>query len=251
MTKIHLLGVSVNPLTEGDLNNTILDSVSQNKKIVIGHHNLHSIYLSNRDKKMERFYNRADVIYIDGMPIVYWARLLGYKVSRKQRVTGLDWIYSLVSLAEQHSWRIFHLGGKPGIAQIAADRLRAQFPRLAIKVHHGFFSESENDAVIRIINDFNPNILIVGMGMPKQEHWILDNYHNVETNVLLAFGACFDYIAGAIPYPPRWTGRVGLEGVYRLISEPRRLCRRYLIEPFYIIPLMFRDISERLRYKDR
>lgn len=213
ITQTRCLGVSANPLSEVELNNIVQEAILLNKKVVIGNHNLHSIYLFHRDIKMKQFYDEAHITYVDGMPIIYWARLLGYKVGRKQRVTGLDWILSMFKLAACHSWRIFHLGGRPGVAQIAAERLQARFSGLSITVHHGFFSSDENGIVIDMINSFQPDILIVGMGMPKQEHWILDNYRDIQANVIIAFGACFDYIAGAIPYPPRWTGRVGLERV--------------------------------------
>jgi N-acetylglucosaminyldiphosphoundecaprenol N-acetyl-beta-D-mannosaminyltransferase len=100
----------------------------------------------------------------------------------------------------------------------------------------------ENKATIDAINTYKPHILMVGMGMPRQEHWIAKNLESIQTNTILTSGACIDYVAGAIPTPPRWMGRMGLEWLYRLFSEPKRLWRRYLIEPWFIGILFLREI---------
>ena len=81
--------------------------------------------------------------------------------------------------------------------------------------------------------------------MPLQEHWILDNLNQIEANVILTAGACFDYIAGVVPSPPRWMGQIGLEWLSRLASEPRRLWKRYLLEPWYILALVFKELLHR------
>jgi N-acetylglucosaminyldiphosphoundecaprenol N-acetyl-beta-D-mannosaminyltransferase len=137
---------------------------------------------------------------------------------------------------------LFYLGVKPGVAERAAEILRNQYPGLQIRTRHGYFSSEENEAVVKSINAFKPHILMVGMGMPRQEHWVVDNLNEIHANAILTSGACFDYIAGAIPTPPRWMGRVGLEWLYRLISEPRRLAKRYLIEPWALLPLAIKDL---------
>lgn len=194
---------------------------------------------------MRMFYERADIIHIDSMPLVYWARLLGYPVTHDQRVTYVDWVHPLLATAAYQGWRVFYLGGKPGVAARAAEYLRTQYPSLMIATHHGYFRPDENVAILATIADFQPHILMVGMGMPRQEYWILDNLDRIRANAILTAGACFDYIAGEIPTPPRWMGRVGLEWLYRLISEPQRLSRRYLVEPWSLVPLMIKDIQTR------
>ena len=78
--------------------------------------------------------------------------------------------------------------------------------------------------------------------MPRQEHWILENLEYINTNAILTSGACIDYVAGAIPTPPRWMGRVGLEWLYRLLSEPKRLWNRYLLEPQFVVKLLFQEM---------
>lgn len=247
MARLTLLGVEVDLFTKDMLIDYVSQLITCGDRAVIAHHNLHSVYLYHRDSKFRDFYSRASVVYIDGMPLVYWARILGYALTRRHRMTSLDWVRTLMAKAEMEGWRVFYLGGKPGIAALAAKLLREQYPRLMISTHHGFFSSEENDDVLREIESFSPNILMVGMGMPIQEHWILDNLDRLRANVIFSIGACFDYIAGVIPEPPRWLGKVGLEWFYRLLSEPRRLWRRYLVEPWFLLPLVTRDVVIKLR----
>ena len=239
---ITLLGVTVHPICIPSLIQVIATAITRRERWIIAHHNLHSIYLYQRDPKMRAFYEQAQIVYIDGMPLVYWGRVLGYPLRRDQRITSLDWIHLLIATAAHNRWRIFYLGGKPGIAAIAAEQLRQQFPALQIVTHHGYFQLAENKTVLAAIAAFQPDLLIVGMGMPRQEHWILDNLDHLTAHTIINIGACFDYIAGAIPTPPRWMGRVGLEWLYRLYSEPSRLARRYLVEPWALLPLMARDL---------
>jgi len=245
--RFTLLGVVVDPLTIAELNERIAKAVNQGERLIIAHHNLHSVYLYHRDPKMRAFFARAQVVHIDGMPLVYWARVLGYPVRKQHRVTYVDWVHPLMATAAAEGWRVFYLGGKPGVAARAAEKLRQQYPGLVLETRHGYFTPEENDAVLEEIARFQPHVLMVGMGMPRQEHWVLDNLERISANAILTAGACFDYVAGVIPTPPRWMGRVGLEWLYRLWSEPRRLARRYLLEPWFLVPLALKDLSARFR----
>jgi N-acetylglucosaminyldiphosphoundecaprenol N-acetyl-beta-D-mannosaminyltransferase len=155
--------------------------------------------------------------------------------------------------ARQSGWRVFYLGGEPGVAERAAEVLRGEFPGLQIATHHGYFTLNGegNRGVLKAIADCSPQVLMVGMGMPRQEHWVVDNLEHIRADAILTAGACFDYVAGAIPTPPRWMGRVGLEWLYRLSAEPGRLWRRYLLEPWSLLRPAVRDVVHRLRYKGR
>jgi N-acetylglucosaminyldiphosphoundecaprenol N-acetyl-beta-D-mannosaminyltransferase len=128
--------------------------------------------------------------------------------------------------------------------------LMKEFPSLDLRVHHGYFDSRpgcyENLEILSRINAYRPHVLMVGMGMPHQEHWILDNLDQLDANAILPVGACMDYVAGHISTPPRWMGRMGLEWLYRFSCEPKRLGRRYLIEPLFIIRLLAKEIWQRL-----
>ena len=122
------------------------------------------------------------------------------------------------------------------------------FTRLCqIEVSDGFFDarrdSEENEALIERINTYRPDLLMVGMGMPRQEFWT-QNFARLKAHVILSSnGAAFEYVAGAVPTPPRWAGRIGLEWVFRLVNEPRRLFARYLIKPWCMLPLAVAGLS--------
>jgi N-acetylglucosaminyldiphosphoundecaprenol N-acetyl-beta-D-mannosaminyltransferase len=241
-----LLGIQVDALTIPELNSLIAEAVERHQKWIIANHNQHSLYCYYHDPKMQAFYSKADYVHVDGMALVFLGKLLGLPLRREHRVTYADWVWPLIAEAAQRGWRVFYLGSKPGVAEQGASILREKFTGLQIATAHGYFDvrpdSQENLAILAKINAFQPNVLMVGMSMPRQEHWILDNLEHINTNAILTSGACLDYVAGAIPTPPRWMGRFGLEWLYRLLSEPTRLWKRYLLEPWFIVKLYFQKI---------
>ena len=245
-----LLGTEVDALSMDDLHTVIDGAIRSGERCIIGSQNLHSIFVARRDSGMREFYAQASYRRIDGMPLVMWGRLLGYPIERTHRVTWVDWLRPLLREAAGRGWRVFYLGAYADVVNEGAERLRAEFPALELGVTNGFFDASpgseENRWVLDAIRTFEPHILMVGMGMPRQERWILDNLEDLPATVLLPCGACIDYVAGAIPTPPRWMGKVGLEWLYRLLSEPRRLARRYFVEPWFLLPLFARDLRGRV-----
>jgi len=150
--------------------------------------------------------------------------------------------------AAQRGWRVFYLGSKPGVAERGAEILQQRFSGLQIATAHGYFDarpdSQENQAILAAINTYQPHVLMVGMSMPRQEHWVLDNLDRLRANAILPAGAAIDYVAGAVPTPPRWAGRWGLEWLFRLVAEPGRLWRRYFVEPWFVLMLV---LSERFK----
>lgn len=246
----ELMGVRVQAYTMDDLHAAIERAIRRDHRIVIANHNLNSIYLQQRSEPMQRFFDQADIIHIDSMPLLLWGKLLGYDFQRAHRVTYVDWVHPLMAKAEQHEWRVFYLGSKPGVAEQGAEILRTRYPRLQIMTRHGYFDASvgsaDNAEILKTMAEFRPHLLFVGMSMPRQELWILDHLHTLPANVILPCGATIDYISGVIPAPPRWMGRLGFEWSYRLATEPRRLARRYLIEPWSLSGVLLHDIWRRL-----
>ena len=248
MSRVKLLGVQVDALTMDDLNALVARAGAEERRSIIANHNLHSVYLYHHDPRMRAFYERAHHIHIDGMPLVFLGRLLRLPLRREHRVTYVDWIRPLMGEAARRGLRIFYLGSKPGIAEKGASELRRELPDLQIATQHGHFGSTTGDGnaeVLEAIRRFRPQILMMGMGLPRQEHWILDNMDRVDVPVILTAGACMDYVAGAVPTPPRWMGRWGLEWLHRLSLDPRRLWRRYLIEPWFVLRLFIRDLIAR------
>jgi N-acetylglucosaminyldiphosphoundecaprenol N-acetyl-beta-D-mannosaminyltransferase len=242
---VCFLGLTLHPKSLDELNALVTQGISERRKWIIANHNLHSVYLFHTRPQLREFYAGAEWIHIDGMPLVALGRLYGYNLEREQRVTYADWMHPLMKLASNEGWRVFYLGSPKGVAEKGAEELRKLYPQLQIAVSDGYFDarpgSEENEAVLVRINQYKPDVLMVGMGMPRQELWIHENFARLNAHVVLPSGAAIDYIAGAVPTPPRWAGKLGLEWAFRLVSEPRRLFGRYLIEPWYIFMLLAMD----------
>lgn len=221
--------------------------VGAGEKRIIANHNLHSLYLLRRETAMRAIYDRADLIQLDSTPLLHFARLLGLQSRPFHRCTYLDWRDHFWSLANRQGWRVMYVGGAPGVADTAARKLRIRYPGATIAAHSGFFDatcgSTGNDAVVAAVQTFRPNVLFVGMGMPRQELWIVQNLAELPDAVILPVGAAFDYEAGVQKAAPRWMGRLGLEWVFRLVADPRRLFVRYCVEPWFLLGPVLADLK--------
>jgi N-acetylglucosaminyldiphosphoundecaprenol N-acetyl-beta-D-mannosaminyltransferase len=210
-----------------------------NDKTLIANHNLHSLYYYNKDLSVWNFYKRANYIHVDGMPIIWLSWFTKNKLKVKNRLTYLDWIYDFFAEANKSAFKIFFLGSRQGVGELVSEKLRKRFPKLLFSSHHGFFDKridsADNKKVIEFINNFNPDVLFVGLGTPVQEKWILENINNLKANTILQCGACFEYIAGKEKKPPRILGRMGLEWAFRFFYNPKKFYNRYLFEPIWLI----------------
>jgi N-acetylglucosaminyldiphosphoundecaprenol N-acetyl-beta-D-mannosaminyltransferase len=251
LKSIKLLGVRMHPLSISQLNASISIAIDRGHKWIIANHNLHSVYIYHHQSKMRDFYAKSQYIHIDGMALIFLGKILGFPLQREQRVTYVDWTNPLMAEAVRSGWRIFYLGSKPGVAEQGAEILRARFAGLQLVTAHGYFDadrdSAENITILAKINDYQPQIVMVGMSMPRQEKWIVDNLDSLNTNVILPCGATLDYVAGAIPTPPRWASRIGLEWLFRLVAEPDRLWRRYLVEPWFLLWLLLIDGVKKIK----
>jgi len=239
----NLLGFKITPLTVDQLIGIVGDLVVTGSTGVIASMNLHGVYSFFKDERFRALHLRDDTfVHIDGMPIILMGRLCGLPVRREHRTAWIDWFMPLMAAAERNRWRTYYLGGNRAVLERGLARIRDAHRDLRIEGHDGYFDARpdgpENEAVIEAINAFRPHLLVVGMGMGRQEHWILDNIDRLQANCIATSGACIEYFAGAVPTPPRWTGQIGLEWAYRLCTNPRRFAWRYLIEPWVTVWLM-------------
>jgi N-acetylglucosaminyldiphosphoundecaprenol N-acetyl-beta-D-mannosaminyltransferase len=238
-----MLGAQICGLNAQELTELVGDVIRKSTKCIFANYNMHSLYLFHHDQRMREFYDRAEYAHADGMSVIFLAKLLGLPLKREHRVTYADWTDMLMGRANDEGWRVFYLGSKPGVAERGAEVLRARHPNLNIRTAHGYFDVSsgsdENRLLLSSLREYRPNLLMVGMGMPRQEHWVLDNLEEIDAHAILVSGAAMDYVAGAVRTPPRWAGRIGLEWLFRLCHEPRRLWRRYLIEPWFVLAMLY------------
>src|SRR4051812_20236767 len=192
--------------------------------------NAHVLNQSLEQEPLRTALNEADLVYCDGYGVRLAAKALDVQIPH--RMTGADWIWDLAALCEPLGLSIYLLGSEPGHAAEAASRIQRRHPRLQIAgTHHGFFElgSPHGERVLEDINARRPDILLVGMGTPKQEMWVEQNAGAVDAGVLWTVGALFDYVSGHTPRAPGWLADNGLEWIFRLAIEPSRMWRRYLL----------------------
>ncbi|MDQ3751252.1 MAG: WecB/TagA/CpsF family glycosyltransferase [Acidobacteriota bacterium] len=174
--------------------------------------------------------NAADLIIPDGMPIVWMQKLQGE--SQAARVRANDLMIILCGYAEKNNLTVGFYGGKQSVIDAILERAKLDFPKL--KIVYAFsppfrpLTNEEDAAITAEINEKKPDILFMGLGCPKQENW-MSAHKDKLTAVMLGVGASFDFFAGNVRESPEWLGKLGLEWLFRLMQEPRRLWKRYLI----------------------
>jgi N-acetylglucosaminyldiphosphoundecaprenol N-acetyl-beta-D-mannosaminyltransferase len=202
--------------------------------------NAHVLNQSRETPTLRAALESADLVYCDGYGVRLAAKALDADIPH--RMTGADWIWGLTALCETAGQSIYLLGSEPGVAREAADRLLRWYPRLRIAgTHHGYFEpgSAHDERVIEDINARRPDILLVGMGTPKQELWVQHNAERLDAGVLWTVGALFDYVSGRVPRAPAWLADNGFEWIFRLAVEPQRMWRRYLLgNPVFVSRVM-------------
>ena len=198
---------------------------------------VHGVMESQRDEGLRSIHNAAGLVTPDGMPLVWLSRLRGQR--HVDRIYGPDLMLALCNHSVAQGYRHFLYGGATGVPEMLGQNLRDRFAGIKIV---GMFSPpfrpltTEEDAhVVHMINASNPDIVWIGLSTPKQERWMAEHVMKLDAPVLIGVGAAFDFIAGLKKQAPYWMQRSGLEWFFRLITEPRRLWRRYLINnPLFV-----------------
>jgi N-acetylglucosaminyldiphosphoundecaprenol N-acetyl-beta-D-mannosaminyltransferase len=192
--------------------------------------NAHVLNLSREYPQLRAALEHADLVYCDGYGVRLAAKALDVEIPH--RMTGADWIWDLATLCEAAGHSLYLLGSEPGFAQEAAARLRQRYPRLNVTgSHHGYFEPGSPhaDRVVEDINARKPDIVLVGMGTPRQELWAEQTAARLDCDVVWTVGALFDIVSGRVPRAPHWLADNGLEWIFRLAIEPQRMWRRYLL----------------------
>jgi N-acetylglucosaminyldiphosphoundecaprenol N-acetyl-beta-D-mannosaminyltransferase len=231
----RVLGVDVDAIPTIDLIDRVSTSMLTGTRLWVANHNMHSAYLVLEDELMRHWYEQADLVFVDGMSLVAASRLTGGSLRRRHRSTLLDWMPDVLDEAARAGKVVFHLGGHPDWIEVGAEAWRRSHPGLRLHVHHGYLAAEDSVALVAAINGVAPDLLLVGMGMPQQEHWLAQHGQALDVPVVVAVGAFLAYAAGATSQPPRWLGQVGMEWAWRLAADPRRLARRYLVEPVLLM----------------
>lgn len=227
MHAVPVLGVGIEPLDLEALLRRVDALVSQRRHATVAYVNVHVLNTAATSPDLRAFLNGADVCYCDGAGVVLGARILGHTLP--ERMTGADWIWDLARHAEGR-YHLYWLGSEPGVTDAAAAVLRERHPQLRITTDHGFHAKQgpDNDAVVARINAARPDIVLVGMGTPIQERWTAANRAAIDAPVVWVLGATADFVSGKVDRGPAWL-HTRQEWLARLLVDPRRLWRRYLI----------------------
>jgi N-acetylglucosaminyldiphosphoundecaprenol N-acetyl-beta-D-mannosaminyltransferase len=228
----YLLGRKITCITTTSLLNKIHSACRTGKKITVANYNVNSFNMSVQFPWFFDFLQTSDVAHCDGLGVVYALRFMGYELPLEYRVSYSVLMPKLLDHCNQNRLSVYLLGTKPQYLDAAVANLREQYPTAEINGHHGYFQFDNEEASMKIVEDINrvkPNILIVGMGMPIQEYWVQRYRDRLDVNAILVGGAVIDRMAGAVPECPEVLSNNGLEWLFRLVREPKRLMTRYAL----------------------
>jgi N-acetylglucosaminyldiphosphoundecaprenol N-acetyl-beta-D-mannosaminyltransferase len=183
-----------------------------------------AIVIAAADEEFRRIVNSADLVTADSAGILWAARRLGCPLP--ERVSGVDLADQLCALCARSGHSVFLYGAAPSVAEAAAANLQARYPGLRIAgMAHGFLNDAEQQRLMETIHAARPQVLLVAMGIPRQEKWIYRNLARLGVPVAMGVGGSFDVFAGRVRRAPVWMQRRGLEWIYRLLSNPRKIAK--------------------------
>ncbi len=231
-----ILGIQIPQLTCAEALERVKPLVAERRSAIAYFINAHCANLACSDPSYRELLNQADLLLNDGTGVGWAARRQGQPFPENN--CGTDFIPMLCDQTRSEGYSFFLLGSQEGVPEKAAEIWCKKYPGLKIAgTHHGYIDDDPKleDQVIRQINDAGTDVLLVAMGMPKQEQWIHENRERLNVGISFAVGALFDFTSGALPRAPQWMLDRGWEWLYRLAAEPRRLWRRYIIgNPLFI-----------------
>lgn len=242
--KVNIGDVSIDNVTFDEAIGKIEYLIMNRKPSLIVTPNADHIVRLQKDELFLKIYKDADLVLADGMSLVFASKIL--KTPFKEKISGSDLFPVLCKVADKKGYRLFFLGGRPGACIKAADEMKSQYKNLIISGTYsppfGFENDKAEMAKInKMIKKAKPDILFVGLGSPKQEYWIYQNYKTLDVPVSIGVGVTFEFYSGMVRRAPRWMQRVGFEWFWRLMKEPRRLWKRYLIDDTAFIGIILRQ----------
>ncbi|MBC2694342.1 MAG: WecB/TagA/CpsF family glycosyltransferase [Desulfobacteraceae bacterium] len=247
---INFIGVHVDVLNMQGLYKKVIEFAQDNKPRKVMYVNAHCMVISRNDEEYRNILNAADLVYADGMSLVWGAKLSGHYLPG--RSTAADFMPMFCKLFAREGLRLYLLGAELGVAETAGSKLKQKSPALEIVgTHHGYFNQEEDERIIAEINKSRPHILLVGMGVPYQEKWIHAHYGSIDVPVIWGVGALFDFLSGKLARGPQLLLNHGFEWLCRLFVEPRRLGKRYLVGNLLFMAYVFQWKLFRPRSKAR
>jgi N-acetylglucosaminyldiphosphoundecaprenol N-acetyl-beta-D-mannosaminyltransferase len=242
--RVDILGVEVSAIDMERALETLQAWIASGGRRYVCVTGVHGVMESRRAAELRTIHNGAGMVTPDGMPLVFLCRRLGYPLT--QRVYGPDLLLAVCERSVASGWRHYFYGGSEGVPELLARRLQERFPGLLVvgtcSPPFSPLSPEEDQAVVAQISAARPDIVWVGLSTPKQERWMASHVELL-SSVLIGVGAAFDFHSGVKRQAPKWAQRSGLEWLFRLLAEPKRLGPRYLVNNPLFLVLVARQLS--------
>lgn len=240
MTRMKFMNTEVDNLTMNEALGEIDRLIQENKNAYVVTPNVDHIVQLERGGELVDVYKNADLILTDGKPLIWISKW--YRTPIKEKISGSDLFPLLCKMATEKGYTMFFLGAAEGVAAKAAQNLMKKYEGLNVvgtySPPYGFEkNEAEMKKIEKMIKNLHPHILIVGLGCPKQELFILHNKERLGVPISLGLGASLDFEAGNIKRAPKWMANHGLEWLFRITQDPKRLAKRYLVDDRKILRL--------------
>jgi len=248
--RVSILGVGIHAVNPDEAVDRIEEFAANGGGHYVCVSNVHTVMMGLRDAEFRRITNEADLAVPDGMPLAWLARWHGH--DQRDRVYGPDLMLACCERSLESGSSHYFYGGEPGVPDLLAEKLQARFPGLNVA---GCYSPpfrpltpEEDEEVVAMINDSGADVVWVGLGAPKQERWMAEHVERLKAAVLVGVGAAFPFHTGTVKQAPKWMQQCGLEWLFRLCIEPRRLWRRYLLNNPLFILLTICQLSRLKKY---
>lgn len=235
---VKILGVPVHPLTMNESVAVLEEKLQKKEQAFVVTANAEIIMMCQQDKEYNNIVSeQADLVLPDGAGAVWAGRYLGNEVP--ERVAGFDLYNQLLKLSADKGYKAYFFGGAPGVAEAAKNKAEELYPGVKIVgCRNGYFTEAEEEAIIKEINDAAPDMLFVALGAPKQEKWLVKYRNQLKPRVLMGIGGSFDVLAGKMERAPKWMQEASLEWAFRLYKQPSRFMRMLAL-PKFVLKVIF------------
>jgi N-acetylglucosaminyldiphosphoundecaprenol N-acetyl-beta-D-mannosaminyltransferase len=238
----EILGIKVNKLTMDSLLDLCNQHIEQKKRLLIGVVNVAKLVNAGKDPQLRKSLDSADIVLADGCGIVWLSKLIGKPLP--ERVAGIDIMYRLLEHADGNHYGVYFLGAKREVVDKVVDCVKRDYSGVQIAGHRdGFFDESDEQTVAENIRKSKADILFVAMSSPKKENFLSRWYDYMNVPVCHGVGGSFDVVAGITKRAPVWMQSNGLEWLYRMLQEPRRMWKRYLITNTVFLRLCLVEVA--------
>jgi len=238
--KVAIMNCRFDRITMTETLSQIKDSILRNDQNFLCTVNVSILMMMRSNKVLSKIVKRAQWVVADGMPIIWLSRTR--KNPLPERVTGVELVPAIAELAANNGWGIYLLGGEPSVVEKVAANLKSDKPELIISGYSdGYFDDTEAANTAITVKESGAQILIVAMGVPKQEYFIGNHLEQTGANFVMGVGGSFDVISGKVKRAPVWIQKMGFEWAYRIKQEPKRLLPRYFKTNSLFVILVLKD----------